>query len=442
MTTPDEPQPADGSGFPPPEPESPAPSTPWAAPEPPAADPAAAYPPPPVYPETGYPPPGYPPPDYPQAAYPQAGQPAPGQPAPGFAPPGFAPPGSPQPSYPQEGFPPPGYAPPGYPPPGDPQTGYPQAGYPPPGYAPPGYPPSGYAPPGYPPTGYPPPGYPQGGYPPPGYPQAGYPPPGYAPPAHPPTSYQPGGYAQPYLTDPAQPLYFDPNGPAPYMQNAGKGMSTNVKVLLWVLPVILVLCVGFGIYALGRSDDGNTPTANGPTTGAPLGNTPPAGTTPTRVPGLDSFTMPGDALGMNESIDKTQLDLVKTLQDALDSMTASAHAGPSTAAIYQDINNKKRILIIVGVPLKIPDPSTYANDTLTGVATSATMQPTKSYPAGPMGGTLLCADGVQTAGAITVPLAVCVVADNGGMLIMLDYNQTAVAFAPQVVALRFAIETQ
>ena len=296
----------------------------------------------------------------------------------------------------------------------------------------PGSPAPTYQPQSYPPQeGVPTAGYPAS--PAPGYPTQQYPSQYPGQPQYPGQAQYPG---QPNF-DPAQ----------AYAQPAKK-MSTGVKVLLWVVPIVIVLAVAGTAVGLVASHNATKNTASnkpvGASSSAPAASPSSPGTTPSATPstpahgsGVDTFTMPKTALGLPKATDPTMTNLAQTMQSSL----AGSAAVSSSAAIYQSSSTPLNIMIVVGIADKVSSPSAYANDIYKGLSASQVkMKPKSSYPPGSGGGSMWCADGSVAAGGKSLPLAVCDVTDNGGSLLVMYYEHSAHALARSMPVLRSKME--
>ncbi len=292
-------------------------------------------------------------------------------------------------------------------------------------------------------------GYPQQGYPQQGYPQQGYAPGSAAPVYGAPGSAAPGyetpGYAAPAYGAPdsaQQPAYGQPA----YGQPSGPKSGSGLKIVLWILvPLLLLGAAGVGGWYLtsGKGDkkvnNSSKPAASSPVTAPP--------TTPPTTPDTTPPTTPpagnnGDALF---SLPATAGGLPKSNNPALANAMSSAMAGqvPGGAAVtgvYQSPTNPTNLLVLVGVEAPIISPEIEVRGAFNGYRRSVTTSDPQSFPPGPMGGSMLCADGSVPSGPVKLPVATCIVGDNKGMMFAMFFGKKVSYAATETIQIRPTFE--
>ena len=171
--------------------------------------------------------------------------------------------------------------------------------------------------------------------------------------------------------------------------------------------VLVVLVAGGAVYGgikyFGKSDSSSNksnPSSNGSN---PSSN--------------DMFTLPDTVDGLPRAASSAQVDAMKQ------NLSQSLPSAKVTAAAYHKPSDTEHQVILVGIETPISDPESEVHDGFVGFGTTAPgLSTPKDFPAGSQGGAMQCASG--DVGNAEVPLSVCIVADNKGMIFVLDYSAT------------------
>ena len=230
---------------------------------------------------------------------------------------------------------------------------------------------------------------------------------------------QDAGYGQPAPY--GQPPYEQPGyGTAPYSYAPPpkSGLSTT-KIVLIVLAVVVVIggVVG-GVLATHKSDSRltagpATPCLSSPSTGSPT-TAPPSTPPPSSTAGGAGsiFTLPKTAAGMTLSPNSGLGDIMsKSLPDSV--------AGETTTGLYTDPSDPGKILILIGTQTNVGNPDVAVAGAFAGIGQSPTikLKAPKSYSAGSQGGAMECAGGSLSELGQDIPVGVCAVADNHGLIL-------------------------
>lgn len=261
----------------------------------------------------------------------------------------------------------------------------------------------------------------------PGYPQPGYPQPdaGYG---------QPGPYGQaPY------PSYG--TAPYPYPAPAKRGLSTTMIVLIVLAVVAVVGGVAGAVVATLSSSSRPTASPATPPLTSPTTDTTTAGpsTPPPSTPGGGGansiFTLPKKAAGMTLSTDSGLSDIMsKSLPDGV--------AGQTTTGLYQDDNDRSKILILIGAQANVGNPNVAVAGALAGMGQSPTikLKSPKTYSPGAQGGAMECASGSLSEFGQIIPVGVCAVADSHGLILTIFTSRSASSAAGATRKLRPSFE--
>ena len=252
---------------------------------------------------------------------------------------------------------------------------------------------------------------------------------------------QDAGYGQPAPY--GQPPYGAGYGAAPYSYAPPpkSGLSTT-KIVLIVLAVVVVIggVVG-GVLATHKSDSRltagpATPSLSSPSTGSPTTappSTPPPSST---AGGADSiFTLPKTAAGMTLSPNSGLGDIMsKSLPDSV--------AGETTTGLYTDPSDPGKILILIGTQTNVGNPDVAVAGAFAGIGQSPTikLKSPKSYSAGSQGGAMECAGGSLSELGQDIPVGVCAVADNHGLILTIFTSRSASSAASATRKLRPSFE--
>jgi hypothetical protein len=235
-----------------------------------------------------------------------------------------------------------------------------------------------------------------------------------------------------------QPFYIEPG--QPYAAYTRPKRTSSVAVLLIVMPVVLILIAGVfvaGIISSRTSSTAATAASVQPASTVAPSVLPSASSTAKPRTGPDHFTAPTKVAGLPKSTAPTAKDLVKLMTDMLDQ-----NGGKSVVAIYQDPADQSDILMLAGTPHLFSDPADEVSGAFATIAGNPqmTVGARTTYAAGPLGGTLMCASTTATDGSATVPIGVCMLADNGGLLKTLYFGHSGAAAAKILQSVRKSFE--
>jgi hypothetical protein len=270
--------------------------------------------------------------------------------------------------------------------------------------------------------------------------------PGQAAPQYGSSSYGPSeGYAQPdagYGQPGAygQPTYQQPGyGTAPYSyEQPTKGSLSTTKIVLIVLAAVLV--IGGAIVAVVATSSSDSKHTAGPSTPTPStsspSSAPPSTPPPSSTAGANSvFTLPKTAAGMKLSPNSGLGDMMsKSLPDSL--------AGATTTGLYTDPDNPSKILILIGTQTNVGNPDVAVAGAFAGIGQSPTikLKSPKSYDAGAQGGAMECAGGTLSELGQDIPVGVCAVADDHGLILTIFTSRSASSAASATRKLRPSFE--
>jgi len=149
--------------------------------------------------------------------------------------------------------------------------------------------------------------------------------------------------------------------------------------------------------------------------------------------GSSLFTLPASVDGMPRAASSAQVDAMRQ------NLHTTLPSAKVTAGAYQDPSDAQHQVILVGLEMPITNPEAQVSGGFAGFATTAPgLSTPKSYPPGPQGGAMECAGG--DIGAAQVQLALCIVADQKGMIFVLDYSATEQHAADVTTGIRPSFE--
>jgi len=264
------------------------------------------------------------------------------------------------------------------------------------------------------------PSYGQQAQPQPEYGQQGYGQQGYGQ-----QGYGQQGYGQPGYGQPSDPTQYGPQAPYSYETPPPKGSSLG-KILLIVAIVVVLGGVGTAVALLASGSSKKQPSASA-TTNPPVSPS----STPTQSGSSNIFALP-------QTIDGLKLVPGDTASQMIGGMLPDAVASGTKAGIYTNTSDPSKLLILIGSQTQIPSPAAAVAGAFAGMSTSTTskIEKPKSYDAGSMGGVMECAPGTLSTGGANVPVGVCVVADNRGLIVAIFTSRSASSAASATRSLR------
>jgi hypothetical protein len=223
--------------------------------------------------------------------------------------------------------------------------------------------------------------------------------------------------------------------PDPFRIAPPPAAATLAQILVVALPVLAVLAAGvIAVASLGL------PGAARPGgTAAAARTTPAAGGSPgTAYPG-DLFTLPATAAGLPRSTNPSLIDDATSAAAVVD---RSIDGGPSVVGAYQSTSDPDDAFLLIGEPERVADAPSVVARVFTDLVNKGdyAIGTEKTYDTGARGGVMICASATENALEISRPSSVCVIADDGGLIVTMYVSHSGAADAAVTAPVRAAFE--